>query len=136
VNYNDIRALLDTQLLTATGLPELQTENTRLEVNKRDPFVRSTLLPAEPSDLGVGPNAPIGYKGLYQVDLFYPMGDTASVANTVAHAVQLVLPRGYMAALDGATVQVDMSWQETATVIDSWYVVPVVVRWSMFARTQ
>jgi hypothetical protein len=135
MNYHDIRSLLDTQLQTVSDLPSLQTENSRLELigNKKTPWVRSTLLPAEPVDLNVGHIGKVSYRGLYQVDLMYPMGASAADANAMAAEVTDALPRGYMQTIGTGILQIDMSWQEAASIMDTWYVVPVVVRWVVYA---
>jgi Bacteriophage related domain of unknown function len=133
VNYHAIRTLLDTQLQTAAGLPTLQTENTNVTIVDRSPWCRASLLPAEPTDLNVGPVGKVAHRGLYQVDLFYAKGATAADANTMATAVTTALPRGYMQAVSGGVLHVEMSWQQTAYSLEGWYVVPVVVRWVVYA---
>jgi hypothetical protein len=135
MNYDTLRGLLDTQLQTVSALPMLQTENTRITVSPKAPWTRATLLPAEPADLGIGPSAWIGYRGLYQVCLFYPKATGTTTANAIAQAVQQALPRGFMASSGDVQVIVEMSWQETAYTVDDWYCVPVSVRWVSYSQT-
>jgi hypothetical protein len=136
MNYQTIRALLDTQASTAIGIPTMQKENTRITVVNKTPWCRSTLITAEPSDLGVGSSAMAAYRGLYQLCLMYPAAAGTTTPSTVAAAIQSALPRGYMATGSGITVQIEMSWQETAYEFEGWYVIPVTTRWVCYALPQ
>lgn len=133
MDYNAIRTLLDTQLLTTANLPVHSKENTRTNINGKTPWCRSTLLPAEPMPLATGYNALSQYKGLYQVDLFYPQDYGTDAASATSNAIIALFPRG-IAFTDGTNnIHIDMTWQQTAyTVQQVWYVVPVVVRWSSY----
>ena len=136
MNYDVIRKLLDTQLQTVVGLPTLYTENNSIEVDGRGAFCRSTLLNSEPMPLTVGPNGNNQYKGLYQVDLFYPQDNGTTTQNALAGLVIDAFPRSLILndATTGLNVHVDMSWQLTAyTVQQNYYVVPISVRWSSYA---
>lgn len=136
MNYDVIRTLLDTQLQTVVGLPTLYTENNRIEVDGRGSFCRSTLMNSEPMALTVGPNGNNQYKGLYQVDLFYPQDRGTLAQNELAALVISAFPRSLILndVTSGLNVHVDMSWQQTAyTVQQNYYVVPIVIRWSSYA---
>lgn len=128
MNYGDIRALLDTQLQTVSNLPSLQTENTRLNPGGL-PFVRSTLLPAEPTPLTVGPNGIDEHQGLYQVDLFYPQDHGVGTPGALAASVLAMFPRGLILSTGTACMHVKMSWQEVAYQVNNWYVTPITIRW-------
>ena len=132
MNYQNIRVLLDTQLNTVIGLPSRQSENTLVVLDGTE-WCRSSLLAAEPNALTVGPNGTDEHQGLFQVDLFYPQnGGTVDVSN-VAEDVMTAFKRGSIFTDGSVKVHVRMVWQQVAYQVDTWYAVPVVIRWVAYA---
>lgn len=131
----EIQAALDTQLLTVTGLPVLQTENTRFDGSKNVPaFCRSTLLPAQTTviGLGAGSAAQTQMQGLYQVDVFYPQDSGTTAARTLADAVVAVFPVGLRLVEGSSTVTVEVASVMTAYSINKYYCVPVRIQWNVY----
>jgi hypothetical protein len=136
VNYDAVRILLTAQLKAVAGLPTLQGENTRITPISGQPWCRISLLPAEPIPLSIGPSGMNEHRGIAQVDLFYAQ-DVGTVApNAMAALVMAAFPRGFNALSGADNVQVSGSHQLTAYQVESWYVVPVVVRWSSYRSSQ
>jgi hypothetical protein len=133
IDYNTIRTLLDTNLKTVVGLPQLATENIRVTTTNAMPWCRSTLITSEPSPLTVGYDGMNQHKGIYQVDLFYPQDYGTTDVSAISKLVINAFPRG-LTLTDGTTnIHVTMTWQLTAyTVQQAWYAVPVSIRWSSF----
>jgi hypothetical protein len=135
MNYSAIRTLLDAQVDTVTGLPARAYENERYVATTGTPWCRTTLLPAEPTALTVGPNGQNQAKGLFQVDLLYPQSIGTATVNALATLITTALKRGTILTDGTNNVHVDMSWQQTAyTIQQVWYVVPVVIRWSSYGQ--
>ncbi len=132
MNYDIVRTLLKTQLLTVANLPALQDENTQIAPAKGALWSRLSLLTAEPNAISVGPNGLDEHQGLAQVDLFYPQGAGTSASNAMAAAVMAAFPRGFRVMSGVDNVLTRMVYQQTAYQAESWYVVPVVIRWSSF----
>jgi hypothetical protein len=130
--YAEIQQALDNRLATVTGLPELQTENTRVNRTGKanTPFARGTLLPAQASQLTVGVGGVNTYSGLYQVDLFYPVDTGTTAVNAMADAVMAKFVRGDTLVVDGVSVHITLSWREVGRRDEPFYAVPVLVRWS------
>jgi len=136
MNYEIVRNLLDTAVKTVTGLPTVHLENTRINASgDKTGFTRTTLLPAEPIPLSVSYGGSNQYIGLYQVDVFQPVDYGTTNSNGFATSVMNAFPRGLQLidSTSGITVQVQMCWQQVAyNVQNSWYVVPVMVRWAAY----
>jgi hypothetical protein len=135
MNYDAIRKLLDAQVDTVAGLPTRVYENQRYMPTTGTPWCRSTLLPAEPTAVTIGPNGQNQAKGLFQVDLLYPQSIGTTDANALASLIATALKRGTILVSGSDNVHVEMSWQQTAYAIQQvWYVVPVVIRWSSYTQ--
>jgi len=135
MNYDNIRTILDTQTKTVTSLPLMSAENVRTNIaGIKDSFVRTTLLPAEPTPLSVSSGGANQYTGLFQIDLFYKTDYGTSDSNSLSSLLQAAFPRGtILTDTNGVRVQIEMCWQQTAyTVQKTWYVVPVIVRWAAY----
>lgn len=130
--YSEIQSALDARLATVTGLPELQTENKRVnrDGKSKTPFARGTLLPNQATQLTVGKNGVNTYSGLYQVDLFYPIDSGVTAANSMADAVMEKFVRGDTLTVGGITVHITISWREAGRRDEPFYAVPVLVQWS------
>lgn len=132
MNYEAVRALLDTQLTQVVDLPPVQKENTRFTTGGTA-WCRSTLMPGEPTALSVGLGGLNEHQGLYQVDVFTPQDDGTAEAGLVAAAVQEQFPRGLILNSGGIQIHVRMAWQQPAYQVEDWYALPVVVRWVAYA---
>lgn len=129
MSYANLQTALDTHLQTLTGLPTLQTENTRNVGRTGESFARATLLPARPTQASVGQHGRDLRRGLYQVDLFVPMdGGTASV-NALADSVIEHFPRGLVLTASDTNVAIELAYREVGQRVEQFYMLPVIVVW-------
>ena len=94
------------------------------------PFTRTTLLPARPNQISAGVTGRDELIGLFQVDLYYPIGSGALEAASIADAVIAAFPRGWNTPAGGLTLRVTQSWREAGRVIDQLYTISVMLAWS------
>ena len=133
MTYEAIHAALEDHATTVAGLPTLQKENTKNIAVAGRPFARTTLLPAESNAVSIGVTGITRLHGLLQVDLFYPADKGVTAANVMADAVVLAYKRGTFIQAGASKITIEMSWREAASIIESFYNVPVVVRWRLLA---
>jgi len=129
MTYKNIQAALDGRVSSGTGLPALQLENTKNIAQSGVPFMRATFLPARSSQLTVGVDGKDLRLGLYQVDVFVPLNQGTSLANEYADVVMSLFPRGVITQ-SGTDVHISSVWREAGRRVESFYQVPVMVRWS------
>jgi hypothetical protein len=129
VNYEQIKQALDGAVSAIEGLPPTYGPN---EVNKaaRSPFTRTTLLPSRPNRLSVGVTGVDELIGLYQVDLYYPMGTGSADAIQWADQIVALFPRTWMVNIDGKQLRVTECWLEAGREVNNWYATSVMLSWS------
>jgi len=81
-----IRALLETALATALPAFPLAYENVPFVPVQGTPYGEVYLLPIEPENIEMGP-AHI-QRGLFQVNLFYPLGEGSGAATAKAETIR------------------------------------------------
>ena len=114
-------------------MPAIQTENEISRAEDRQPFIRTTLLPARPNRLTVGVAGKDELIGLYQVDIFYPAGTGAMSAFIDADTLVTAFPRTWTYTSGTSTLRVTQSWVETRGQISNWYSLAVSLSWSAVA---
>ncbi|MGH6646214.1 phage tail terminator-like protein [Aquabacterium sp.] len=135
VKFGPIQRLLDQHLQSIADLPTLQTENTKINPTNGVAWCRSTLIPSESLNVGLGPNGLIQQQGLFQIDLFYPKDYGIDASADMADKVMAAFIRGTeLIDSDGLVVQVINSWRSTATVSGTTRKVPVFVAWRCFVK--
>lgn len=86
---NDIRKGFDEVLIALPNVPQYALENTKLSPGK-NPWMRSTLLPSRSQPASWGDGVKLKLIGIYQVDVFYPIGngtdDISIVLNDIMQA--------------------------------------------------
>lgn len=129
MSYATVQDLLDTRLLTVVDLPTLQKENTRNLAVSGQRYTRSTLLPGRATQTTIGTTGKDIVRGLYQVDLFYPLDGGVFQINSMADSVVAAFPRG-TALFNGMTiVNIVSAWREAGARVEPYYSIPVVVEW-------
>ena len=131
MSITTIHTLLDTHLLTVTGLPTLQRENTRVTPQTGVPWSRATLLPAETRQETLGVTGRNRLNGLYQIDLFYPADTGVQDANEMADELTYEFRRGVQLVHQQSNliVNIEMAWREAGSRYEQFYNAPVIVRW-------
>lgn len=122
-----IRKALETQLLTVTG-PDYAFENTSYVPTIGKAYVQVTLLPAQPSNLEMGP----GYleQGIFQANGFFPKDAGSGAIMAWAEQVRAAFPFAASLTSGGVTVNIINTTEiGPARPDDSTFMVPVKVRW-------
>lgn len=124
-----VHTLLEDRVALTTGLPLFQRENKRITPSVGTPWSRFTLLPAEPAQESLGITGRNQLRGFAQVDLFYPQDQGTTTANAMADTVVAQVPRGLILEDDDIRLVVEMSWRGRGEKVESYYQVPVSIRW-------
>lgn len=134
--FSEIRAALESEIANVPGIPSAANrawENVRFEPTPGTPWVRMTLLPGStrPAYLGADPKNRID--GLFQVDIFHPVGSGPASADTLADAVRLRYK--VSRTLTAGSVGVRFNWSERmpGRVDGPWYAVSVRASWYTYA---
>jgi hypothetical protein len=132
MSYTSLQQALDEHLKTVTGLPPLNEENTRAVPKTNVAWSRSTFLPAVPLIESLGASGKQRKQGLFQIDLYYPIGTGVADANEMADTVL-----SYFSSSADITssprIYIDRSWREPGKTLDNFYYVSVLVSWFAFA---
>jgi hypothetical protein len=130
MNYADVKQQLDTAVGAVSGIPALVLENVINRPTSGTSFTRTTLLPARPNRLTVGVSGRDELFGMYQVDLYYPIGQGSTNALTAADLVVNAFPRTWSVAVNSDVLRVTQSWVEAGREVNGWYAVSVILQWS------
>lgn len=128
VSYDDIRAALD-QRLAAYQSENVAFENVKYKPVEGTGYLRSFMLPVEPGQATVGASGIDKVEGIYQIDVAEPkdIGTGAHVRKVDAIVNQF--KRGTTLTSGNATLTIRRSWPGPAIARETFYVVPVSVRW-------
>lgn len=123
-----VYSTLQTRLLTVPAAPAYAYQNTAFKPDNR-PWMRSTLLAAEPAVGSIGASGYDLLNGLYQVDIFTPLSTSPNY--DLADAVVATFPRGLSLSVQGKDrpLRVMRSWVEQTRQDNAWFIISVVVRW-------
>lgn len=119
----DTRAKLREHLLGVTGLLAVAWEGQVYEPktglnNEPEPFIRETMLPA---DEELAANNELMALGIYQLDLFYPLGSRISTVETLADAIK----KHFHPAQNLDFVSIDKARVGQGRIDQPWYVISV-----------
>lgn len=141
MSYAEIRTALETRLATVTGLPDTDRwalENTAEDFDAGEawlavrhgfgPETRLTMLAA---------NARMQKDGTTRLLLYSPLSVGAEDVDTVVQATVDAFPPGLTLTSGSTTVHVDSSrrFGGGRDLDAAWYVVPVDIRWHVFATS-
>jgi hypothetical protein len=127
-----IRQILETRLATVTPPIATAPENVAFSPVAGEPYQAVYVMPARPDNVEMGPGHT--EQGLFQVNLFYPLGKGAASAVTRAEAIRAAFRRGLTLAKSGLTVLIPETPEVAPgrTEDDRFYMVPVKVRYSSY----
>lgn len=132
--YSPIVKAINAQLKLVPNAPTLAEENKGYKPVLRTKWMRSTLLPAEPTQVSIGQDRMLRYSGVCQVDVFVPAAtgsDDPIYDAIVAHFN--AFERRFLSQ-DGEMVNIKLSWRGVGTTETEWYKVPVFIRYEMFTQ--
>jgi hypothetical protein len=132
MSFKAITSILNTHLLTVSGLPTFQEENTLYKPANTAAWCRSTLLPAVTEVASIGPQGRERKNGLMQIDLFYINNSGYSNAITMADTIVASFSKGLYLTDGTFTLMVERSYIESAKPFPNYYQLPVIVEWECY----
>lgn len=130
--YSPIINAINKQLKGIPNAPTLAEENKTYKPTLRTKWMRSTLLPAEPTQVTIGIDRMLRYNGVCQVDVFVPAdsGSTDTIVDTIVAHFNSQPVRFLDEA--GETINIKLAWRGVGTSETDWYRIPVFIRYEMF----
>lgn len=134
---DDIRAALETKLVSVSGLPEIAFDNIPFDPVTGTSFIRSRFMPVNRRPAVRGLNPQQLYTGTYMVTVFSPEGKGSGAANALAklitEAFEATTSISYTNPSDETiTVSIDYSEIKQGLLDTPWYSVPVVIGWYIY----
>lgn len=129
INYTGIQTELDNRLATVSNIPSVTIEGARKKLDNA-PWIRTTMLPVEPTFTSVGVDGLTELKGLYQIDLFYPEGYDYKTYGTIADAILNSYTKGLVLGSNPKVI-IWRSYKYTSSSSTNKFVqIPIIVKWS------
>lgn len=128
---NDARTLLDAHLQTVSGLPYLETENTRYTPTNAT-WCRSTMLPAASIVSAWGGGVTLQLQGIYQVDVIAPWGTSTDQTNSLCKSILTAFFPGSTEITDGSSRVIVTSVSQLTAMEDKdnmLYMIPLQIQW-------
>ena len=129
----DIQSAFNTELVDAfpayASAGRIAMQNVDFDPPTSDPWLRGTLLPAEPDIATLGMPPFMQYQGIYQVDVFTKQNIGPYAPSTIAAEVVAAFTSGLpgrMLVFNGLEIRIVKAWLGQATPEDTgWYHIPV-----------
>ena len=130
----EVRAALNTRLTAAFPGAALTAAAVAWPNRPFEPVVgtrwyRASFLPGEPFAAGIGEHAANRHGGIFQVDVFEPVGAGEGAAITAAERIAAVYKRDTALTYSGVIVRIEKSWVEPAMQESDWFQAPVRIQW-------
>lgn len=132
MSFLAIQNILEAKLLTVTGLPVHQSENTLMKPSNTPAWCRSTLLPAATTVESIGANGRERKHGLFQIDLFYINNSGYAGATSMADTIISQFSKGLYLTDSTYTVMVLRSYIDGARPFPNYYQKSLVVEWECY----
>ncbi|MCY1042714.1 phage tail terminator-like protein [Corallococcus sp. bb12-1] len=120
-------------LTPLVGADAIAYPNVLFEPKGGTPWARVDHLPARTSPAGLGQDAQTRHPGVFQVSLFFPLGDGAGAANVAAQAVCDGFARGTTLQAGATLVRIQSASAGPALREEPWWMRPVTVFWLVHA---
>lgn len=130
--YEDVQNAFKSEIKGLSGLVYYVPENIRYRPDLDENWIRTTLLPREPNQGAIGRTGRHLYGGLLQVDVFIPIGNDAALAAQEADKLISHFTKGKTINSGSTSITIEKAWVETAISDDTWYQLPVFIRWYSF----
>lgn len=129
-----VRRALETELADVLGDGfDVAWENANFTPTTGEPYAQATLLPASPENPEIGQT--FIERGIFQANLFYPIGDGSAAATAKAEAIRSAFSFGRALTNGGVTVTIIATPEiAVARPDDDRFLLPVRVRWRAFVE--
>lgn len=126
--FRDIQAALDGKLKVYQS-SNVAWENAGYTPVIGTAYLEPLFMPGQPTPAGLGSSAKNRHVGIYQINVYQPLGSGAGDGVAIADALVSFFKRGTIITQNGINVRCRQSWREKAQPEGSWYVIPVSVLW-------
>ena len=125
-----IRDALDAKLLTYTRGGDIVVEGQVYQPLQTTPYIFSRLSAYTRSGLGVGPSAPKGENGIYQITVARPTREGTRPASRTADELVKLFDRGTQLVLaNGQVLTIENASAQPAQEAANWLTLPVLISW-------
>jgi len=136
MSFNNVQAALNTKLVTLGYAVAWENKpfNPETDVAEDTPFVKVDFMPAETQIIELGINGKNSLRGIYQVSIWAPIGlkEGDYQSRTYAEAILAAFKRGDELEYGTTLVRIIKSWKSPALETQSYYTVPVSIRWKAY----
>lgn len=131
----DLQSALNKALDDAFPSMDIAWENINFKPEVGTGYLRVSLLPSETDVVTMGPQPFQEHKGIFQVDVFYPLAQGPGPAMGKAAEIQKVFCPSAQFVYNTVTVQIDKSWPSSGRADQAgWWHVPVNIRYTCYSN--
>lgn len=130
--FLDISAALDSHLNDMVGAPSIAWENKNFEPVIGSQFVRPSLLPARTVGATLGASGTDENSGIYQIDIFSPLGEGKNESLTMADSIATHYKPGTELTYNGRLVRVLNVSRRGSVRVDGWMQTVVEIEYLSF----
>lgn len=127
--FFDIGAALDARLNSLSGSSPIAWPNTAFRPTKGTLYLRANNLPAVTEQAGLGTNGIDVHEGIYQVDVYAPLGEGRGAAEAKADAVADHFKRGTDLLYNGVTVRLGDVSRNAGLTEDDRFVISISINY-------
>lgn len=133
--YKTVIDAVNESLKEINNIPIIFEENMTGKPALMDPWIRTTIVPSEPTQISRGEDRILQYSSLVQIDIFNPKGSGSTQSNVddVIHHFNNKLNR-YLTNDPEMQLTVLRAWRGTSTIEQNWYKTIVFIRLQWFSE--
>lgn len=130
--YDDIRAALETNLASVSGLPSVGWENVQFSPTTGTPYVKPRLIPTRREPAVRGTNPQMFYQGIYRVECYVPEDQGPSAGDELADKIIDAFEAATDVSYSGTIVSIRYAEREMAEIDGPFYMIPVNIGWYIY----
>ena len=130
--YDDIRAALETNLASVSGIPDIGWENVQFSPTTGTPYIKARLIPTrrEPAVRGINPQ--MFYQGVYRIECYVPEDQGPSAGDELADKIIDAFEAATDVSYSGTIVSIRYAEREMAEIDGPFYMIPVNIGWYIY----
>ena len=101
-------------------------ENKSFDPPEGELWIRETFMPAEKRASAMGTSSQNRNRGIYQVDVFRPLGEGSGEAEEAVETIENLFKRG---TVIGSGITIESASRLAGRKSEPWYMVPVIIRY-------
>ena len=130
--YDDIRAALETNLISVSGLPSVGWENVQFSPTTGTPYVKPRLIPTRREPAVRGTNPQMFYQGIYRVECYVTEDQGPSAGDELADKIIDAFEAATDVSYSGTIVSIRYAEREMADIDGPFYMIPVNIGWYIY----